>query len=161
MNTHQEKIEQLLKEHRNQMVIPSREEFKKMMHDVTYTEHIRNTQQKGITSPFMIIMNITKNKFILAGSAALLAVIVFIPLIRHTGSNVTVREVNNQSNSSELFVQDTQARSIIESSQGTVSQDIITDIMQEFSEEDVLLAQELADDGFIDIQYEIDSAIIS
>jgi hypothetical protein len=49
----------------------------------------------------------------------------------------------------------------MQESKGTVSEDVIADIMTEFNQEDAVTTQELADDEYIESDYEIDSAIIS
>ncbi len=149
-------IERLLSQSRDRVEIPSRTEFSSLMNNVTHESINRNTPQKGIKSPFIIIMNITKNKLVLAGSVALLAIIVIIPTVRHQRIVATPMQNVGQ----EAFMPtDEQSVAVIQESKGAVSEDIVADIMKEFNEEDAVTQQELADDGYIESDYEVDSAI--
>ncbi len=150
-------IERLLQQSRDIIEIPSRTEFRDMMKSVTNVSYQRNTQQKGIQSPFVTIMNFTKNKLIIAGSVALLAIIIIVPTVRHQRMIATSTQLVQQ----ETIITDEQSVVLMQESKGTISEDIIADIMTEFNQEDAVTTQELADDEYIESDYEIDSAIIS
>lgn len=152
----QDNIEKLIIQSRDTIEIPSRAEFSSLMSNVTKKSFNRNTLQKGIKSPFITIMNITKNRLIVAGSVALLAIIVIIPTVRHQRM-VIVPEQNIQQETMSL---DDQSAALIQESKGTVSEDVIADIMAEFSQEDAIIAQELSEDGYVEEDYDSISAII-
>jgi len=158
MNESSKKIETLLQQSRSGIEIPSRAEFNMLMKNVTNQSINRKILQKGIKSPFILFMNVTKNKLVLAGSAALLAIIVIIPSVRHQRVDTVLTPVSNQE---MAMPTDEQSVVIMQESKGSISEDIIADIMNEFDQEDMLIAQELADDGYVQNDYEVDSFIIS
>jgi hypothetical protein len=158
MNESSKKIETLLQQSRSSIEIPSRTEFNILMNTVTNQSLDRKITHKGIKSPFILFMNITKNKLVLAGSAALLAIIVIIPSVRHQRVDTVLTPVSNQE---MAMPTDEQSVVIMQESKGSISEDIIADIMNEFDQEDMLIAQELADDGYVQNDYEVDSFIIS
>jgi len=158
MNESSKKIETLLQQSRSSIEIPSRAEFGILMKNVTNQSVNRKTLQKGIKSPFILFMNVTKNKLVLAGSVALLAIIVIIPSVRHQRVDTVLTPASNQE---MAMPTDEQSVIIMQESKGSISEDIIADIMNEFDQEDMLIAQELADDGYVQNDYEVDSFIIS
>ena len=158
MNESSKKIETLLQQSRSGIEIPSRAEFNMLMKNVTNQSINRKILQKGIKSPFILFMNVTKNKLVLAGSVALLAIIVIIPSVRHQRVDTVLTPVSNQE---MAMPTDEQSVVIMQESKGSISEDIIADIMNEFDQEDMLIAQELADDGYVQNDYEVDSFIIS
>lgn len=135
-------IEQLFKEEQSAVVVPSRAEFRDIIESVTNPLLDRNTTQKGTVSPFGIIIRMSKNKLILAGSVALLAIIVIVPSVYH--SRLTTTSVSEKgvqiSTPTESTVSAT--ASISESAQGSVSEDIAADIVADLNQEDALLQQE-------------------
>ncbi|HQV64917.1 MAG TPA: hypothetical protein PKZ56_01670 [Candidatus Paceibacterota bacterium] len=158
MNESSKKIETLLQQSRSGIEIPSRAEFNMLMKNVTNQSINRKILQKGIKSPFILFMNVTKNKLVLAGSVALLAIIVIIPSVRHQRVDTVLTPASNQE---MAMPTDEQSVIIMQESKGSISEDIIADIMNEFDQEDMLIAQELADDGYVQNDYEVDSFIIS
>jgi hypothetical protein len=158
MNESSKKIETLLQQSRSGIEIPSRTEFSILMKNVTNQSVNRKTLQKGIKSPFILFMNVTKNKLVLAGSVALLAIIVIIPNVRHQRVDTVLTPASNQE---MAMPTDEQSVVIMQESKGSISEDIIADIMNEFDQEDMLIAQELADDGYVQNDYEVDDFIIS
>lgn len=159
MTNNQINIEKLLNQSRTDIMVPSRAEFGSLINHVTNESLNRNTQQKGILSPFITIMNFTKNKLIIAGSVALLAIIIIVPTVRHQRMVAPNEPMVTQQESDVSF--DKQSAEVIQESKGIVSEDFVADMMNEFSAEDAITAQELADDGALDNSYDIDSAIIS
>ncbi len=137
-------IEQLFKDEQSNVVVPSRAEFRGIIESVTNPLADRNTHQKGTVSPFGIFILMSKNKLILAGSVALLAIIVIIPTIRHgyvKNQPQPLPEVTfTETNPSTVIAGNT----ITQAANGSVSEDVAADIVADLNQEDALIQQEFA-----------------
>lgn len=156
MNNQRKTIEQLLSTERDTITAPSRNEFRDLLQRVTNHSPMRNTIQKGVKSPFGMFLHMARNKLVIAGSLALLAVIIIIPTVKH-------RSENALTSSSASVSSDAQAGIIVQTAQGTVTEDIISDILQEFNTENSIISGELSadNDGDGDDDISIDSVITS
>ncbi len=133
-------IDQLFKEEQSKVAIPTHEEFRILINQVTKQENYRNSTQKGTVSPFGIFIRMSKNKLILAGSLALLAIIVIIPSVYHEKNITQVDSIVSTGAGSEIIAQ--AAISIGKSAQGSPVEDIAADIIADLNEENLLIEQE-------------------
>lgn len=140
-------LKKIFQQERDSITVPSRSEFRNLLDHVTKKTYDRNTQQKGTKSPFGMLLKIPRNSIVASMIALVVIVIVMIPrksLIMQMSTNKPA-PIHTIQSTSEI---------------DTITDSIISDIMNDLYAENVLIDQDLATEQSIENDNDILDTLI-
>lgn len=142
-------IESVFKKERDQITVPSRDEFRTILATVTDPAKTRNTYQKGIVSPFGSFFRISTKAFVATTIAVVVIVMVIIP------KKPLLYKVHTEP------VTSTENVLSVNSSAASITDDIISNIMYDITTENNLIDQEFSAEQITDSDNDILDTLIS